>query len=229
MAILPVRSRKEIFFFFYWCLREEENRQSSIVQPTWNNNLCLETLLFISSKEETDQFLPKSNEMVPTSICFQIPPPPFSHTLAFTFQLPHGTSAITLYLRETKKDLQMMNSQATCLNCPPSVWLSASFTPAIFFHFANLPTRWEGAGKLLKVLWLQMSGPDVPLFLKWACDFIFICFQLFAPTLTPAYTHVHTYTHTLKHTPTTVDYWTHTYICMQIKSPLRLAPRLAFI
>lgn len=96
-----------------------------------------------------------------------------------------------------------MNFPVTHLNCPPSVWLSASFTPAIFSHFANLPTRWEDAGKLLKVLWLQMSGPDVPLFLQWSCDFIFICFQLFAPLLTPVLPP------------------THAYVCMQIVSPTK--------
>lgn len=102
---------------------------------------------------------------------------------------------------DLKKDLQMMNSLVSYLNRPPSVWLSASFTPAIFSHFANLPARWDDAGKLLKVLWLQMSGPDVPLFLHWSCDFIFICFQLFAPLLTSASTRIHIYTHL--HTQTT--------------------------
>lgn len=142
----------------------------------------------------------------------QWPPPPtskqlslsFTHT--FTFQLPHCPSFIYHCSRETKKDLQMMNSPVTCLHCPPSVWLSASFTPAIFSHFANLPARWEDAGKLLKVLWLQMSGPDVPLFLQWSCDFICIYFQLFAPLLTPCPTHTDSHTYC---THTTVEYWTH--------------------
>lgn len=94
---------KRFFFFFYWCLREEENRQSSIVQPTWNNNLCLETLLFISSKEETDQFLPKSNEMVPTSICFQIPPPPsLTHSHShFNSHMEHQLSPF-IYVKQKK-------------------------------------------------------------------------------------------------------------------------------
>lgn len=74
-----------------------------------------------------------------------------------------------------------MNFLETCLNYPPTVGLSASFTLAIFSHFANLPTRWQGAGKLLKVLGLQMSGPDVLLFLERACECIFICLLLFVP------------------------------------------------
>lgn len=90
-----------------------------------------------------------------------------------------------------KKTSKMMNSLVTCLNCPPSVWLSASFTPAIFSHFANLPTRWDD-GMLLKVLWLQMSRPDVPLFLQWPCDFIFYQFPaLFTFSTPPPHTHTH--------------------------------------
>lgn len=57
----------------------------------------------------------------------------------------------------------------------PPVWLSASFTPTIFSHFANLPSRWDNR-KLLKVFWLQMSGADVPLFLQQSCNFIFYRF-----------------------------------------------------
>lgn len=101
LAILLVRSRRDIYSFYWW-LREEENRQSSIVQPTWNNNLCLETVLFISSKEETDQFLPKSNEMVPTSICFQIPPPrSLTHSHSHFSHMEHQLSPF-IYVKQKK-------------------------------------------------------------------------------------------------------------------------------
>lgn len=72
-------------------------------------------------------------------------------------------------------DVRTMTSWGPCLNCPPPVWLSASFTLAIFSHFANLPSRWDNR-KLLKVFWLQMSGADVPLFLQQSCNFIFYRF-----------------------------------------------------
>lgn len=119
--------------------------------------------------------------MVPTSICFQIPLL-HTHIHIFTRALPILFHILFVWNKQTeKKNSAWWIFPETCLNRPPSVWLSASFTPAIFSHFANLPTRWQGAGKLLKVLWLQMSGPDVLLFLEWSCHFIFICFQLFAP------------------------------------------------
>lgn len=122
--------------------------------------------------------MPKSNEMVTSSICFRIPLS-HTHTWTVTFQLLHCPSFILLYSLEQKKELHLMNFPATCLHCPPTVWLSASFTLAIFSHFANLPTRWQGAGKLLKVLWLQMSEPDVLLFLKRSFDFIYYLFPAF--------------------------------------------------
>lgn len=153
-------------------------------------NLHVENIfLFIRSMQI--QFLPKSNEMVTTSIRFQT---------ALPFQLPHTVHPLSpfVHTKLKKKDLQMVNSPVTCLNCPPSVWLSASFTPAIFSHFANLPARWDDAGKLLKVLWLQMSRPDVPLFLQWSCDFIFCLFPALC-TFTnlcshpPPHPQIHTY------------------------------------
>lgn len=125
-----------------------------------------------------------------------------------------------------KKTSKMMNSLVTCLNCPPSVWLSASFTPAIFSHFANLPTRWDD-GMLLKVLWLQMSRPDVPLFLQWPCDFIFYQFPaLFTFSTPPPHTHTQA-----KYTHKTMACWTlYTYACKWIsKHPLGLALYLGFI
>lgn len=71
-------------------------------------------------------------------------------------------------------DVRTMTSRS--LFCPPSVWLSASFTLAIFSYFANLPSRWDNR-KLPAVSWLQMSGADVPLFLQCSCDF-FLSFSL---------------------------------------------------
>ena len=142
-----------------------------------------------------------------------------THTHTFTRTIPHCPSFITLCSNKTKKkDLQMMNPPVTCLDRPPSAWLSASFTPAIFSHFANLPARWDDAGKLLKVLWLQMSGPDVPLFQQWSCDFICIGFQLFAPLLTLAPTHTHTHTHT--HHVGLLD----THVHMHGKQPFGISP-----